>query len=276
MINKALFIFLIFSLLNLPSGFAQSEQDSLVVDSASTLAQDSKHFIEVGLGLAVAPLQFRSGQWQGVGATAAGTALLFLADQPVNRFAGRSHCAFNDWVLGIDSFEGNHFTFLLSGGIYGLGYLTSNTHIRKMGLYAIEAFIYSGVISGIIKIALGRRRPYAGRSNTFFKPFHLFNSTYTSLPSGHTTVSFAVSSVLAESVDNIYWKTFWYGSAGLVGAARIYHNKHWLSDVFGGAVLGYAVGSYIVHFDRKEKPKLFGLKQRFYFSFNRVGLQVFL
>ena len=108
-----------------------------------------------------------------------------------------------------------------------------------MGLRATEAFVYSGIITAGLKVLIGRWRPYAGKDHLFFKPFQFNNDDYVSLPSGHTTVSFAVSTVLAKSMDNPYWKIFWYGSAGLVGVSRIYHNKHWLSDVFLGSVIGH-------------------------------------
>ena len=90
-----------------------------------------------------------------------------------------------------------------------------------MGLRATEAFIYFGAITGIIKILIGRHRPYAGDSHLCFRPFRRTNDTYQALPIRHTTVSFGVSTALAKSVDNMCENIFWYGTAGLSGVFRI-------------------------------------------------------
>jgi hypothetical protein len=37
-----------------------------------------------------------------------------------------------------------------------------------------------------------------------------------------------------------------YGLAGFTGYQRIYDNKHWFSDVFVGAAIGYLIGNSIV------------------------------
>jgi membrane-associated phospholipid phosphatase len=84
---------------------------------------------------------------------------------------------------------------------------------------------------------------------------------------------FAVSTVMANYLDNTLWKVFWYGSAGLVGAARIYNNKHWVSDVFLGAAIGYFVGRFTVNFDKKDS-KYFGMNVTPYFTFNEIGINL--
>jgi len=76
---------------------------------------------------------------------------------------------------------------------------------------------------------------------------------------------------MANYMENIYWKIFWYGSAGIVGMARIYHNKHWLSDVFLGASIGYFIGRFVVNFDKKEN-EILGKNITPYFTFNTIGV----
>ena len=245
-------------------------------DSTSVFVQDAKHFVEVGFGLLAAPFMFDGQDWARVGLAAGGTAVMFAMDKHIKDFALRNQTKLNDAIFDIDSYQGNHYSLFLAWGIYGYGALAGNNKIRRMGLHATEAFVYSGAISGIFKIFIGRRRPYAGDGYLYFRPFRPFDDTYQSLPSGHTTVSFAVSTALAKSIDNVYWKVFWYGTAGLVGASRVYHNKHWLSDVFLGAVIGYYTGDYVVGFDKKEKPRIFGKRVQPWFGVNVVGLNVYL
>ena len=256
--------------------FARNANATPESDSTSVIVQDATHFVETGFGLLVAPFMFDRQDWARVALAAGGTALLFTVDKKVKDFALRNQNKPNDRLFYIDHFYGNFYSLILSSGIYGAGLLSGSSKIRKMGLHAAEAFLYSVTISGTVKVLLGRRRPYGGENQLFFKPFQIAKDKYKALPSTHTTVGFAVSTALAKSVDNIFWKIFWYGSAGLVGASRIYHNMHWLSDVFPGAVIGYYVGDFVVDFDKKEKPRIFGKRFQPWFGVNAVGLRVYL
>ncbi len=258
------------------TAFAQDSNAAQETDSTSVFVQDATHFAEVGFGLLAAPFMFNGGDWARVGLAAGGTAVMFAMDKHIKDFALRNQTKLNDAIFDVDSYQGNHYSLFLAWGIYGYGALAGDSKIRRMGLHATEAFVYSGAITGIFKILIGRRRPYAGDGHLFFRPFQFTNDRYQALPSGHTTVSFAVSTALAKSVDNMYWKVFWYGTAGLVGASRIYHNKHWLSDVFLGAVIGYYTGDFVVGFDKKVKPRIFGHRIQPWFGVNAVGLRVYL
>ncbi len=255
---------------------AQNISGSSADDSSFVFMQDAKHFAEVGFGLLASPFMFNGQDWARVGLTVSGTGLLFTTDKSVKDFALRNQNKLNDHIFKVDSYHGNYYSLFLACGIYGYGALAGNNKIRKTGLHAAEAFIYSGAITSVFKYIIGRRRPYAGGGHLFLRSFQFSSNDYHSLPSGHTTVSFAVSTVLAKSVNNIYWKVFWYGSAGLVGASRIYHNKHWLADVFLGAVIGYTVGDYVTGFDGNEQPRLFGKHIQPYLGYNTVGLRVYM
>lgn len=275
--NSTFLIFTTFLLSSIPQQLAaQDPEPGDEQDSSSVIARDATHFMETGLGIFAAPFLFDSQDWTNVGLIVGGTALLFTVDKNVKDFALRNHTKLNDKIFDMDSYQGNEYSLFLSWGIYGYGAIAGNDKVRKVGLNATEAFIYSGMITGVLKVLIGRRRPYAGNDHLLLRPFQVTDSDYQALPSGHSTVSFAVSTVIAKSVDNIFWKVFWYGSAGLVGASRVYHNKHWLSDIFLGAAIGYTVGNYVVNFDNSEKPKMFGKKVQPYMGLNVIGLRIYL
>ena len=216
-----------------------------------TICHDARHFIRMGVNLWHTPARFRSSDWEKVGLVTGSTALLFLTDKDIRRFAQSHQNHANNRLFNFDSVYGNGYTAAMTAGIYGFGLLFEQPSMRKTGLRTMEALFYSGLITSGIKVLLGRRRPYGGDSHLFFKPFQL-DAVYKSLPSGHTTVSFAVSTVLAKSMDNACWKTFWYGAAGMVAASRIYHNAHWFSDVFLGGIIGYSVASFVMKSDDGE------------------------
>lgn len=61
-----------------------------------------------------------------------------------------------------------------------------------------------------------------------------------SFPSGHTANAFAAAEFMRREYSNV---SPWYGIAGYAAAAatgyfRMYNNKHWFSDVVGGAGVG--------------------------------------
>ncbi|MBN2602030.1 MAG: phosphatase PAP2 family protein [Candidatus Marinimicrobia bacterium] len=216
------------------------------------IKDDFIHGLQNGIGLITAPLHFDHQDWRNTGLTLAGTALLFSIDKPIQKLALKNHNPVNDIMFNVDKIHGNKYDLYLSGGVYILGLLSSKPGIRMAGLNATEAYLFSGAITGVGKVLLGRKRPYASDSPIFFSPFHWTENRFHSLPSGHTTVSFAVSTVMAKSWDNTAWKIFWYGNAGLVAASRIYHNKHWFSDTFLGAVVGYSVANFIINSDTEK------------------------
>ena len=213
-------------------------------------SSDLSHFYYSGKTLVMAPGNWDGKDWLNLGIATAGTGLLFFADQAVREEVQKNQGS-GSAILEIDKYYGSWQMLILSAGLYTYGYGAKNKSVRRLGLKTAEAFIYSGIAANLIKPIIGRRRPFAGDDNMVFQPFTLDN-TYHAMPSGHTTTAFAFSTVMADAVDNIFWDLVWYGAAVATGAARIYHDQHWISDVFAGAVLGYAVGRHISTFDEKE------------------------
>jgi membrane-associated phospholipid phosphatase len=269
--KKHILAILLFILVAQNISFAQTKISEL--NFGQTFISDIEHFFDIGIGLAKSPASFSANDWYTTATVSGGTVLLFSIDKNARTFALSNQNELNNNIFNFDKYYGSGYTAIFTASIYGYGLFTNNKSVRKLGLDASSAFIYSVAITGVFKVIIGRRRPNAGESQLFFKPFQLTNDTYQSLPSGHTTAAFAVSTVMGNYIENTYWKIFWYGSAGMVGLSRIYHNKHWTSDVFLGAAIGYFVGEFVVNFDRKEKEVL-DLKVNPYFTFDRIGVNL--
>src|SRR5262249_38092187 len=63
---------------------------------------------------------------------------------------------------------------------------------------------------------------------------------YHSFPSGPATAAFAVAAALRPAVPGL--RRVWLAVAGSVALSRVLLNAHFLSDVLGGAALGWLAG----------------------------------
>ena len=86
-------------------------------------------------------------------------------------------------------------------------------------------------------VSRGRPADYLAAVNSRFEHLPSGNG----YPSGHTTVAFAVATLVAGSLRG-RWRVVPYVLATLVGIGRLYFGAHLPLDVIGGAALGVAVG----------------------------------
>lgn len=127
-----------------------------------------------------------------------------------------------------------HVVPLLGGGVL-LGEVVGSRRLSRAALRAGEAAAIAGGLAGAVKFAVGRQRPDGGGDADEFRPFGGWHS----FPSGHTAVAFAVATSLAAETRDGWTDAALYGLAGITGLARMHDDRHWLSDVFAGAILGH-------------------------------------
>jgi membrane-associated phospholipid phosphatase len=137
-------------------------------------------------------------------------------------------------------------TTLYVGGLFG-----GHDGIRTTGRQIFQALLYSTAITQSFKYLVGRSRPHVAGDPFHARPF-TSSDDYFSMPSGHSTVAFAVSSVLAQNINNIYASIGLYGLAATTAISRIYLDRHWLSDVFVGAVIGTTAGIFVTTRDERS------------------------
>ena len=58
------------------------------------------------------------------------------------------------------------------------------------------------------------------------------------MPSGHATIAFALATSLSDDIHRPWASVGLYGLATGVAWSRINDNRHWLTDVTAGALLG--------------------------------------
>ncbi len=159
-------------------------------------------------------------------------------------------------IATVDNYYGN-YKYMISMPIvvYAGGFLSDNSDIQTTGLELTQAVVYTSLVTLIVKELTGRSRPYLNEGTHHFSPF-TFNEDRRSFFSGHSSLTFAFSTVIANEVDNLAWKIFWYGAAGTVSGSRIYHDQHWFSDTIAGALIGYAIGNFVSRQSKKRDKKI--------------------
>ena len=107
---------------------------------------------------------------------------------------------------------------------------------------ALPSF-FTLVVNGGIKYLAGVERPNGANSQSF--------------PSGHTATAF-LGAELVRLEYGPWWGLAAYSFALYTGIMRVYHNRHWTTDVLAGAgfgILGANIGYWLLPYERK----LFGV-----------------
>ncbi len=197
-----------------------------------------------------------------------GASLLVLAptwgntrsvDERVEQGLNRDNVPLDNFMHGFTHIGDPPVLFGASLAGYGLGYWQDWTRLRTGSLHVFEGLVDTGIVAALIKILAGRRRPVDHPSNgPFLGPVGYFSdSENDSFVSGHAAMTFATATIISHESGSYWVGIPAYVVAGGVSYSRIYVEKHWLSDVIAGAVLGYSVGILVEH-NRHSKPQLAG------------------
>ena len=142
---------------------------------------------------------------------------------------------------------------MTGGNIWGLSviFLSLLLYIvlenKELGLNTLKATVVGVTVARSISTISGRARPFSSKGNsTNFNILKGLKYSLSSMPSGHSTVAFAFAAAVDKSTPRSMIKTaLLYSMAGITAVSRVYHDRHWLSDVIIGATLGYLIGSKI-------------------------------
>ncbi|MFQ5746559.1 MAG: phosphatase PAP2 family protein [Gemmatimonadota bacterium] len=143
---------------------------------------------------------------------------------------------------------------IVVGGSLLVGGLTEgNTGVRK-GLAVISGMALGSLPTNAAKFLVGRKRPNSGAGTLELDPF----SGHKSFPSGHATFIFSIAASIDEVTESPWLAGGAYGLATLTGFERIYDDKHWLSDVVAGAIMGTLSG----RFAARRAARMLGIARR--------------
>ena len=182
-----------------------------------------------------APIHMSEKEWQwAVPLVLAGTALV-AEDTNIEKHAPKSPTTISHATTaanaGVAALAGT------GAGLFLLGRHDDQKH--ETGILSGEAAIDAFVDTEVFKYAAGRDRPYMGDGQgRFFQGGSSF-------PSEHSSVSWAIASVIAHEYPGPLTQISAYGVAGGVSAARFAGQKHFMSDVVIGGALGWYTGRQV-------------------------------
>jgi hypothetical protein len=206
-----------------------------------------------------APLNWDKNDFLTFGLVAATTYGIMQFDDSIKNEVSKINSNKKHWLMEAGRYWGEPVPSLALSGILLIhGYSANNETTKKIGFEISQSFFYAVTVTSALKIVFGRARPYTGSSANTFAPFSFNNSNW-SHPSGHTTVAFSLSAVLAGNTSNDALKVLAFVPAVLTAASRVYQNYHWASDVFLGAMIGYFTGKFVadLHQQKEVNPIIY-------------------
>jgi len=132
-------------------------------------------------------------------------------------------------------------------GSYFMGVVIKDDKLVKAGLYVVTSQIATQIVTEGFKKTFGRSRPnkdegsmsWGGSGKSFF--------------SGHSSGAWSFATVFAEIYkDNKVIPYLSYGVAALTSYGRLHDRKHFLSDVFYGAVAGHLITKMVMRMHEKD------------------------
>jgi membrane-associated phospholipid phosphatase len=181
------------------------------------------------------PDAFHTLRWWHGAAALGGLSVLMAFDHPVQRYARHNSGAGADHVAGLVRHVGQPEVYgTVTVGLLAAGLISGNDAVTRTGGRLAASLAVAAVATEAGKFAFGRPRPEQSLDADGYSPF----SGQVSMPSGHTSLAFAMATSLADDIHRPWATVGLYGLATAVGWSRINDNRHWLSDVAAGALVG--------------------------------------
>jgi membrane-associated phospholipid phosphatase len=148
---------------------------------------------------------------------------------------------------------------IIGTSMYAVGRIAHVDRLAEVGLHGTEALGVGAAFADVLKVILGRARPFVDTTLNpndwqLLRGLHR-GANYQSFPSGHSVAAFAAAAAVSSETSR-WWPTatyfgigpVLYGGAAAVGLSRMYNNRHWASDVIMGAAIGTFAGTKVVRY----------------------------
>jgi membrane-associated phospholipid phosphatase len=178
--------------------------------------------------------------------------LFFISamDADSKSWFGRLHTSVLDDYFQTMNYFGDRKSALVAAGIGGISWMAGWEKGQRISVELLTTYGIASLISQSIKNLTGRKRPFVTQSPYRFKGPGFQSFDRRSFPSGHATIAFSSATVLNEHIHSKWIRYAVWMIAASTSVGRVYKEKHWLSDVVAGGIIGYATGKIVVRISK--------------------------
>lgn len=200
-----------------------------------------------------APIGWDNDSWYKLGGIIFIGSSLYLFDEEIANLVQNNRNDFTKDVATAANYFGEGKYVLPAIGLTWLGgYVFDSPKTQVTALLAVKSFLLANGVSLSLKFLTQRQRPFRKQGKQFWNG-QGFDTKRESFPSGHTTIVWSLAPILAEQYKETKWvPSTAYSIAILTSYARMHNDRHWSSDVFAGAVIGYVTSQLVL----KTTPRL--------------------
>ena len=161
-------------------------------------------------------------------------------NEPVRDYAARLR---GDNYLHFD----DYIQYIPSAAYLGIGFGRPCDHrFGERALVACTAWATTALLTLPVKHFAAELRPDGSAFNSF--------------PSGHTATAFVGAEMVRREYGG-WWGAGAYGFAVMTALLRVYHERHWVNDVLGGAAVGI-LSAQAAYWLLPDERRLFGLENK--------------
>jgi membrane-associated phospholipid phosphatase len=252
--SKSLVFTVVFLLLSLYS-FGYS-----LTDSINSLSPKRNYFgsylSDIGY-LYTSPIRWKGKDWAKLGVLSGLGLAIYSADDNIQRSMAESKTQRSESLATVFEKFGNAGSTSIGLGVaFITGVIVKNEKTQRISLLSLKSSLLSGLLAQTLKNIGHRSRPNAGLGkNSWHGP--KIGGKHKAFPSGHTTTAFAIATTFAQIYKEKKWIVISaYSAAAITGISRVHDNKHWATDVFAGAALGYFSARAILKNEERNRRSI--------------------
>jgi membrane-associated phospholipid phosphatase len=241
-----------FALLPVTQAFAGENFFSSVL----IIQEEASYLREEALDVLHTPTDTEHNGLFGTVMVAGGVGIAYIFDENIRKSIREHGNQTLDNIANVGNAIGNPLVHIgMAGMVYGGGVLAGSQKWQETGKMLGEAVLLADAATLVLKVSIGRGRPYVNGDRGSFKPLQ-FDSDYDSMPSMHTASSFAAASIMSDASESLWAKAAYYSAATVVGLSRMVDDQHWASDVILGAAIGELCGRIVARHHANGKRKI--------------------
>ena len=132
--------------------------------------------------------------------------------------------------------------------VFILSIILKKQKVKKIAILCLFSLLLGGLVAFILKAVIFEPRPFITFDNVRLL---VAENDPCAFPSGHTTSTFAVISLLVFKLRDKLWSVILILFAIAIGFSRIYVGVHYPFDVLAGMIIGILAAYFTYRFDDK-------------------------